>query len=166
MDTVRITFDSKKTAKWLTIIMIVSLFILPFIGWRGTNDYGTKFTKYVDGESLAWILLQGKLFVLKGAAWLWILCMLSAPVAMHFTKEIHNKTGWTIKITAAALAFLGSLLLIAAWTETKVPVNETDVDVEIASEGASMMGTWIYMIASAALCGTLAYEGRDYFIKK
>ena len=164
---IKMSFDIKQIIKWATFILIASLFIFPFFGGRQVED--GKFTKYLicgegegAGESLAWLLIQGKLFVLRGAAWLWILCMLAAPIAMHFTKNMNNMIGWIIRTASAFLAFLGALLLIVAWTETKVPEKNAD----LFNIGASMMGTWIYMIVSIILCGALAYDGKDYFVKK
>ena len=159
---IKMSFDIKQIIKWATLILVLSLFIFPFFGGRDMNDDETKFTKYTSGESLAWLLIQGKLFVMRGAAWLWILCMLAAPIAMHFTKNMNNMIGWIIRTASAFLAFLGALLLIVAWTETKVPEKDAD----LFKTGASMLGTWIYMIVSIILCGALAYDGKDYFVKK
>ena len=164
---IKMSFDIKQIIKWATLILVLSLFIFPFFGAREVED--GKFTKYIiegadegAGVSLAWLLIQGKLFVLRGAAWLWILCMLAAPIAMHFTKNMNNMIGWIIRTASAFLAFLGALLLIVAWTETKVPEKNR----ELFIVGASMLGTWIYMIVSAILCAALAYDGKDYFLKK
>ena len=159
---IKMSFDIKQIIKWATLILVLSLFIFPFFGARDISD--GKFTNYKtgDGESLAWLLIQGKLFVMRGAAWLWILCMLAAPIAMHFTKNMNNMIGWIIRTASAFLAFLGALLLIVAWTETKVPEKNSESFIT----GASMLGTWIYMIVSIILCGALAYDGKDYFVKK
>ena len=159
---IKMSLDVKKIIKWMTFILIASLFLFPFIGERKINEEQTKYLEYTDGDSLAYLLFQGKLFVLRGAAWLWILCMLAAPIAMHFTKNMNNMIGWIIRTASAFLAFLGALLLIVAWTETKVPEKNAD----LFNTGASMMGTWIYMIVSIILCGALAYDGKDYFVKK
>lgn len=157
---IKMSFDIKQIIKWATLILVLSLFIFPFFGGRQVEN--GKFTKYLDGESLAWLLIQGKLFVMRGAAWLWIIFMLAAPIAMHFTKNMNNMIGWIIRTASAFLAFLGALLLIVAWTETKVPEKNSELFVV----GASMLGTWIYMIVSIILCGALAYDGKDYFVKK
>lgn len=157
---IKMSFDIKQIIKWATLILVLSLFIFPFFG--GRQEESSKYTKYLNGESLAWLLIQGKLFVMRGAAWLWIIFMLAAPIAMHFTKNMNNMIGWIIRTASAFLAFLGALLLIVAWTETKVPEKNS----ELFNTGASMLGTWIYMIVSIILCGALAYDGKDYFVKK
>ena len=166
--TVNISFDIKKIIKWLSFILIASLFLFPFIGERNLNDDKTKWIEYKDGESLAYLLFQGKLFVLRGAAWLWIIFMLAAPVAMHFTKNMKNIAGWAIRTVSALLAFLGALMFIVVWTETKVRMkdNAWAKDAHLYINGAAMLGTWIYMIVSALLCAALAFDGKDYFIKK
>ena len=165
---IKMSFDVKKIIKWMTFILIASLFILPFIGIRDVNKEGKEWAEYTDGTSLAYIIFQGKLFVLRGAAWLWILFMLAAPIAMHFTKNMKNITGWAIRTAAAFLAFLGALMFIVVWTETKIRMKDgyPVEDYSLYCIGASMFGTWIYMIVSALLCAALAYDGKDYFIKK
>ena len=166
--TVNISFDIKKIIKWLSFILIASLFLFPFIGNREVSKDGKEWAKYIDGESLAYLLFQGKLFVLRGAAWLWIIFMLAAPLAMHFTKNMKNIAGWAIRTAAAFLAFLGALMFIVVWTETKIRTkdNAYTEDYKLYINGAAMLGTWIYMIVSALLCAALAFDGKDYFIKK
>ena len=165
---IKMSLDVKKIIKWMTFILIASLFIFPFIGDRKTSDDGKKFTEYINGESLAYLLFQGKLFVLRGAAWLWITFMLAAPIAMHCTKNMKDMKGWIIRTAAAFLAFLGALMLIVVWTETKVRMKDGALakDAKDFVNGASMLGTWIYMIVSAILCAALAFDGKDYLTKK
>lgn len=166
--TVNISFDIKKIIKWLSFILIASLFLFPFIGDREVSKDGKEWAKYTDGQSLAYLLFQGKLFVLRGAAWLWITFMLAAPLAMHFTKNMKNIAGWAIRTAAAFLAFLGALMFIVVWTETKIRMKDgsTAEDAKLYINGAAMLGTWVYMIVSALLCAALAFDGKDYFIKK
>lgn len=165
---IKMSFDIKQVIKWATFILIASLFIFPFIGGRAESKDGKEWAKYISGESLAYLLFQGKLFVLRGAAWLWILFMLAAPIAMHFTKNMNDFKGWIIKTTAALLAFIGALMFIVVWTETKIRMkdNAKTEDYALFGNGAAMLGTWIYMIVSAILCAALAYDGKDHFLKK
>ena len=166
---IKMSLDVKKIIKWMTFILIASLFLFPFIGERNTNEEQTKYLEYTDGDSLAYLLFQGKLFVLRGAAWLWILFMLAAPIAIHCTKNLNDIKGWIIRTVAALLAFIGALMFIVVWTETKIRQKDGSADevaMELYKNGASMLGTWIYMIVSALLCAVLAYDGKDYFIKK
>lgn len=146
MGTVNISLDIKKLIKWLTITLIVSLFIFACFGVKiGDN--------YQNCESVAWTIIQGGLFSLRNAGWLYVIMMLAAPAVMHFTKGMDGKQIWMIRVIASFVAFLGALFLAVVWTK----------DTE-ALKG-DMLGTWVYMIASAALCGLLVYDGKDYLKK-
>lgn len=154
MSTVNISFDAKKAIKWLTFVLVISLFALPFIGSGDIKD--GKITDYHEGISIAWATINGGLLMLRDAGWLWVLFMIAAPVAMHFTVGKNNIMAWIIRVAATFLAFLGALLLLFVWTKK----NPSD------GQGAALIGTWVYMIVSAALCGLLVFDGKDYFIKK
>lgn len=150
---INLTLDVKKIVKWLTIILCISLVIMPFFGMRELNEKG-EFAEYVSAESILWVIIQGKLFFLRDAAWLWVLFMLMTPVTMHFTKNSNNIGSWMLRVVSSLLSFLGALLLIVAWTK------KTQI------MGASMAGTWIYMITSFLVFALTAYEGKDYLTKK
>ena len=158
MSTVNISFDAKKAIKWLTFVLVISLFVLPFIG-TGKMENG-KITDYQDGVSIAWATIDGGLLMLRDAGWLWVLFMIAAPVAMHFTVGKNNMTAWIVRVAATFLAFLGALLLLFVWTK-----KQPD-DYEGVWMGAGLIGTWVYMIVSAVLCGLIVFEGKDYFVKK
>ncbi|MBQ5888348.1 MAG: hypothetical protein IIW77_03635 [Bacteroidaceae bacterium] len=149
MATVNISLDCKKLIKWLTITLIATLFVFA--------SFGTKIGNvYQNCHSIAWEIIQGALFSLRDAGWLYVLMMLASPVAMHFTKGMSGKQVWLIRVIATFLGFLGALLLAFVWTKN---------DANVALKG-DMIGTWIYMITSAALCGIIVYDGKDYFMKK
>lgn len=158
MSTVNISFDAKKAIKWLTVVLVISLFALPFIGSGEMKD--GKISDYHNGISIAWATIDGGLLMLRDAGWLWVLFMIAAPVAMHFTVGKNNMTAWIIRVAATFLAFLGALLLLFVWTK-KQPDDYVGV-----WQGAGLIGTWVYMIVSAALCGLLVFDGKDYFMKK
>ena len=147
MGTVNISLDFKKLIKWLTITLIATLFVFACFGVKVGDNY-------TNCVSVAWTIIQGGLFSLRNAGWLYVIMMLAAPVAMHFTKGMSGKQVWLIRVIATFLGFLGALLLAVVWTK----------DTE-ALKG-DMIGTWIYMIVSAALCGIIVYDGKDYFLKK
>lgn len=158
MSTVNISFDAKKAIKWLTFVLVISLFVLPFIGSGDMKD--GKITDYYNGTSIAWEAIDGGLLMLRDAGWLWVLFMIAAPVAMHFTVGKNNMMAWIIRVVATFLAFLGALLLLFVWTK-KQPDNYPGT-----WQGAGLIGTWVYMIVSAVLCGLLVFDGKDYFMKK
>ena len=58
---IKMSFDIKQVIKWATFILIASLFIFPFIGERAESKDGKEWAKYISGESLAYLLFQGKL---------------------------------------------------------------------------------------------------------
>ena len=147
MGTVNISLDIKKLIKWLTITLIVSLFIFACFGVKGRGN------TYTGCVSVAWTIIQGGLFSLRDAGWLYVIMMLAAPAVMHFTKGMDGKQVWMIRVIASFVAFLGALLLAFVWTKNDEALK------------GDMLGTWVYMIASAALCGLLVYDGKDYLKK-